>query len=350
VSADATGTGAPTTRRTRPGRATLATIAAAAGVSVATVSKVVNGREDVSPGTRAMVEDLLRQHYYTGRGGSRQATIEVVFAGPLAAYSNEVLEGVLSAAEPEVAVTLSKGRGAATATAWALSVAKAGRGAVISVSNEMTVEDATALARAKVPLVVIDPLTPAGADVTSVGATNYAGGRSAAEHLLALGHTRLAYLGGDMDAGCNQARWQGFRSSCEAAGHPVAENHAVHMTFRYQAGVTGGTALLDSPDPPTAVFAGSDEIAVGLIEACRRRGVRVPEDLSVVGFDDTQLAEFCSPPLTVVRQPLREMGRVAVRTALQLAAGASVDSHHVELATSLVVRASTTAPRPATQG
>ena len=329
----------------RPGRATLATIAEAAGVSIATVSKVVNGRDDVSAGTRAMVEQLLRQHYYTGRGGSRQTTIEVVFAGPLAAYSNEVMEGVLAAAaEPGVSVMMSKGRGSSTPTAWALGVAKAGRSAVISVSNEMTVEEATALARANVPLVVIDPLTPAGADVTSVGATNYAGGITAAEHLLGLGHTRLAYLGGDIDAGCNQARWQGFRSTVEAAGHPVLENFALHRTFRYSAGVTGGGQLLDSRNPPTAVFAGSDEIAVGLIEACRRRGLRVPEDVSVIGFDDTQLAEFCSPPLTVVRQPLREMGRVAVRTALQLAAGATVDSHHVELATSLVVRASTTTP------
>ncbi|MBT0770934.1 LacI family DNA-binding transcriptional regulator [Kineosporia sp. J2-2] len=339
----------------RPGRATLATIAQAAGVSIATVSKVVNGRDDVSPGTRAMVEELLRRHYYTGRGGTRQPTVEVVFAGPLAAYSNEVLEGVLRAAAepPGVAVMLSKGRtgidtGAGapvTPTSWALGVAKAGRSAVISVSNEMTVEDATALAGANVPLVVIDPLTPAGADVTSVGATNYAGGISAAEHLLSLGHTRVAYLGGDLEAGCNQARWQGFRSTLETAGHPVRDDLVLHETFRYAAGVAAGGALLDRQHPPTAVFAGSDEIAVGLIEACRRRGVRVPEDLSVVGFDDTQLAEFCSPPLTVVRQPLREMGRVALRTALRLAAGASVDSHHVELATSLVVRASTAAPR-----
>ncbi len=330
----------------RPGRATLATIAEAAGVSIATVSKVVNGRDDVSPGTRAMVEDLLRQHYYTGRGGSRLATIEVVFAGPLAAYSNEVMEGVLqAAAEPGVAVMLSKGRGASSATAWALGVAKAGRSAVISVSNEMTVEDATALVRANVPLVVVDPLTPAGNDIISVGSTNYAGGITAAEHLLSLGHTRMAYIGGEAEAGCNQARWQGFRSTLESAGHPVPENLVLHETFRYSAGLTGGGILLDRPDPPTAVFAGSDEIAVGLLEAARRRGVRVPEDLSVVGFDDTQLAEFCSPPLTVVRQPLREMGRVAVRTALQLASGDSLDSHHVELATSLVVRASTAAPR-----
>ena len=94
------------------------------------------------------------------------------------------------------------------------------------------------------------------------------------------------------------------------------------------------------------MFAGSDETAAGVIEAARARGLRVPEDLSVVGFDDTQIARYASPPLTTVRQPLREMGGVALRTALRLAAGEKLDSHHVELATELVVRRST-APVPA---
>lgn len=92
------------------------------------------------------------------------------------------------------------------------------------------------------------------------------------------------------------------------------------------------------------MFAGSDETAVGVIEAARARGVRIPEDLSLVGFDDTQVARYASPPLTTVRQPLRKMGRVALRTALRLAAGEQLDSHHVELATELVVRQSTAAP------
>ena len=105
-------------------------------------------------------------------------------------------------------------------------------------------------------------------------------------------------------------------------------------SFNYADGVAGATALLDLPEPPTAVFAGSDETAAGVIEAARVRGLRVPEDLSVVGFDDTQLARFCAPPLTTVRQPLQEMGGVALRTALRLVAGEKLDSHHVELATS----------------
>ena len=92
------------------------------------------------------------------------------------------------------------------------------------------------------------------------------------------------------------------------------------------------------------MFAATDELAAGVVEAARTRGLRVPEDLSVVGFDDTEIAPLLSPPLTTVRQPLREMGRVAVRTALRLAAGEQLDSHHVELATELVVRSSTAPP------
>ena len=105
-----------------------------------------------------------------------------------------------------------------------------------------------------------------------------------------------------------------------------------------------GAAVLALAEPPTAIFAGSDEVALGVIEAARLRGLRVPEDLSVVGFDDTQLARMACPPLTTVRQPLREIGGVALRTALRLAAGETIESHHVELATTLVVRGSTAAP------
>jgi len=105
-----------------------------------------------------------------------------------------------------------------------------------------------------------------------------------------------------------------------------------------------GGALLDLPERPTAVFAGSDETALGLIEAARCRRLRVPENLSIIGFDDTAVACFASPPLTTVRQPLREIGGAAVRRALRLAAGEKVDSYHVEFATELVVRHSTAPP------
>jgi len=226
-------------------------------------------------------------------------------------------------------------------TSWARGLAVSGRRAVIAVVNDITAGDLTALARAHLPLVVIDPLNLPSTRVTSVGSTNFTGGFVATGHLLGLGHRRIAYLGGPASAACNQARLHGYRAAMEAEAVPVPQGYVRHGHFRYGDGVTTGAELLDLAEPPTAIFAGSDETASGVLEAARARRMRIPGDLSVVGFDDTQVARLTSPPLTTVRQPLREMGSVALKTALRLAAGEQLDSHHVELATELVVRDST---------
>jgi LacI family transcriptional regulator len=144
---------------------------------------------------------------------------------------------------------------------------------------------------------------------------------------------------------CNQARMHGYRAAMEAEGARVPDAYVRPGEFTYEAGLLGASVLLDLEEPPTAIFTGNDEIALGVIEAARARGLRIPEDLSVVGFDDTDIARMASPPLTTVRQPLREMGGAALRTALRLVNGDKVESHHIELATELVVRASTAPPR-----
>ncbi|MBE3010618.1 LacI family DNA-binding transcriptional regulator [Microbispora sp. NEAU-D428] len=327
-------------------RATLATVAASAGVSVATVSKVLNGRSDVAPETRSLVLSLLEQHDYVAppqrRGEAAPDTIEVEFDADLNAYSTEIVQGAVQAgADLDVAVVVSIRRNADRTGGWARELVAAGRRALVAVTGELTSGQLTALARARLPLVVIDPLNLPRARVTSVGSTNFAGGMAATQHLLALGHRRVAYLGGPATAACNQARLHGYRAAMETGEAPVLPGYVRTGHFHYHDGVAGGAALLDLPEAPTAIFAGCDDIALGVLEAARARGLRVPEDLSVVGFDDTQVARMASPPLTTVRQPLREMGAVAVRTALRLAAGEQVESHHVELATELVVRGST---------
>jgi LacI family transcriptional regulator len=339
----------------RDRRATLANVAASAGVSVATVSKVLNGRNDVAPATRALVQDLLQEHDYVARRvrPAPSPAIELFFHGQLNAYHTEVLQGAVeAAAEAGVAVVVSmrprgqRSSGANRPAAWARELATAGRQAAIVVTSELAAADLTALTRARMPVVVIDPLNLPSTRVTSVGSTNFAGGMAATHHLLDLGHRKIAYLGGPAAAACNQARMHGYRGAMEAEGVPVPDEYVRTGRFSYEHGVAGGAALLDLPRPPTAVFAGSDETALGVIEAARIRGLRIPEDLSVVGFDDTPVARLAAPPLTTVRQPLREVGGVAVRTALRLAAGERAFSHHLELATELVVRQST-APPPA---
>jgi LacI family transcriptional regulator len=333
----------PNTRRT-----TLADIAQAAGVSVATVSKVVNDRGDVAPETRARVRELLHQHEYLApvfryTEAEESPTIEVQFKGDLKSYVAEALEGIIdSAAELGASVVISK---ACSAPHWARDLVSAGRRALIAVTSVYTAAHWDELARAGLPLVVLDPLHLPDSRINSVGATNFAGGLAATQHLLSLGHRRVAYLGGPTMAVCNQARMHGYRAAMEAEGAPVPDAYVRPGEFMYGTGLLGAAALLDLEEPPTAVFAGNDEIALGVIETARARGLRVPEDLSVVGFDDTNLARMASPPLTTVRQPLREMGAAALRTALRLANGEKAESHHIELATELVVRASTAPPR-----
>jgi LacI family transcriptional regulator len=325
-------------------RTTLAAVAHLAGVSIATVSKVVNGRSDVAPETRSRVQELLRRHDYVAPVDRRtesaeRPTVEVQFAGDLKPYVAEALGGVVEAAtELGVSVVISQpDRG----PRWARDLVSMGRRALIAVTSVYTPAYLDALTQAGLPLVVLDPLHLPHSEVNSVGPTNFAGGFAATQHLLGLGHRRIAYLGGPAVAAANQARAHGYRAAMEARTTPVPEAYIRSGEFAFQTGVQGAAALLDLAAPPTAVFAGNDEIALGVVEAARTRGLRVPEDLSVVGFDDTLLARVASPPLTTVRQPLREMGGVALRTALRLADGEKLESHHVELATELVVRAST---------
>ena len=334
-------------------RTTLATVAASAGVSVATVSKVLNGRDDVSPTTRARVQEMLREHDYAGRLSAieRHPTVELTFRGRIGAYSAEIIQGVAGAAHDlGVVVTLSHRMSHEPATRfgagqWARDLAVNGRHAVIAVTDELGHEEITALARMRLPLVVIDPMNLPEPGLTSVGSTNFRGGLAAARHLLGLGHRRIALLGGSVGAECSQARLQGFKAALEEAGVACPADYVRHAgDFMYDNALSAAPDLLDLPERPTAVFATSDELARGVVEAARTRGLSVPHDLSEVGFDDTEIARMASPPLTTVRQPLREMGAVALRTALRLAAGESIDSDHVELATELVVRDSTAPP------
>jgi LacI family transcriptional regulator len=298
----------------------------------------------VAPETRSRVQELLHQHDYVAPvvrrdPGPGSPTIEVQFAGDLKPYVAEALDGIVdAAAELGVSVVISQpDRG----PRWARHLVSMGRRALIAVTSVYTPAYLDALTQAGLPLVVLDPLHLPHTDVNSVGSTNFAGGFAATQHLLVLGHQRIAYLGGPAVAAANQARVHGYRAAMEERRVPVPPAYVRPGEFSYQTGVHGAAELLGLPQPPTAVFAANDEIALGVIETARTRGLRIPEDLSVVGFDDTLLARTASPPLTTVRQPLREMGGVALRTALRLSAGEKLESHHIELATELVVRAST---------
>jgi DNA-binding LacI/PurR family transcriptional regulator len=211
---------------------------------------------------------------------------------------------------------------------------------VILVVSELTREQIDRLRARSIPFVVLDPAGEPAPDVPSVGATNWNGGLLATRHLLELGHHRIGVIGGPPAILCSRARVDGYRAAFETAGHAVHPELVRWGDFHVESGYEQGRALLTLADRPTAIFAGSDLQAFGVYEAARVLGLRVPSELSVVGFDDLPMARWAWPPLTTIRQPLSEMAATATRLVL----GRGGD-RRVELATSLVVRDST-APAP----
>jgi LacI family transcriptional regulator, xylobiose transport system transcriptional regulator len=321
------------------GRVTIAHIADAAGVSVPTVSKVVNGREDVSPATRARVERLLEEHGYRRPSpGTRAHLLDVVFNELESPWAMEIIKGVEEVARENglgVVLSAQEGPGALGRT-WIEGVAARRSAGLILVVSELTSQQIARLAARSIPFVVVDPAGEPAEGVPSVGATNWNGGLTATRHLLELGHTRIGMIGGPSGMLCSRARVDGYRAALETAGLAVDPDLIRWGTFHVEAGYEHGQALLQQPDPPTAIFAGSDLQAFGVYEAARVLGVDVPGQLSVVGFDDLPMARWVGPPLTTVRQPLTEMAATAARLVL-----GQGEDRRVELATTLVLRQST---------
>jgi len=331
-------------------KVTITEIARQAGVSVPTVSRVVNGRSDVSPETRARIEGLLRHHGYQRRQpapGAGAALIDLVFNDLDSPWAVEIIRGVEDIAHAAgVGTVVSAIHGASgPARQWMENLRARASDGVILVTSVLEPRLHDELRRLGVPLVVVDPAGSPSLDAPTVGATNWAGGLAATEHLLSLGHRRIGFIAGPPRLLCSRARLDGYRAALEGAGISVDETLIVPGDFYHAAGFDGAGALLELPKPPTALFAASDQMALGAIEALRRRGLRVPEDMSVVGFDDLPEVRWSAPPLTTVRQPLAEMGKLATRTVLQLAAGEEPASRRVELATELIVRASSAPPQ-----
>ena len=325
---------------------TIAAIAAEAGVSVPTVSRVLNGRSDVAPRTRERVEQLLRDHGYQRRGGRTQARarlVDLVFNDLDSPWAVEIIRGVEDAAHAAgvgTVVTAIHRRASATRQWLDNLAARASDGAIL-VTSDLDPDLHAELRSLHVPAVVIDPAGVPGLDVPTIGVTNWAGGLSATEHLTGLGHRRIAFVAGTPTLWSSRARLDGYRAALETVGLPFSPELVVAGDFGYASGARAAEHLLSLPDPPTAVFAANDQMALGVYEGIRRRGLRVPQDLSVVGFDDLPEAGWSSPPLTTVHQPLAEMGRLAARTVLRMVDGEALETPRVELSTRLVVRDST---------
>ncbi len=333
---------------TSPRRATLAAVAREAGVSVPTVSKVVNGRTDVAPETRARVEALLVRHGYVARGlGGAQPvarTVDLVFDAMRTPNNLDIIDGAIEAAGAEgVDVVVGTVPEDPMGAAWARRTAAAQREGLILVTSAINPQQWRHFAEQHIPVVTIDPVNLPGEEVPSVGATNFNGGMAATNHLLELGHRRIGFIEGPPDAMVAIARLHGYHAALSQRGLTSDPTLMMAGPFTFDTGFTAALELLSRDERPTALFASTDGQALGAIEAARTLGLRVPEDLSVVGFDDISAARWSAPPLTTVRQPFAEMGRVAMRRLLRLISGEVLASPRIELATQLIIRKSTAA-------
>jgi len=332
-------------------RVTIADIASAAGVSRATVSKVLNRRSDVSPETRAHVEGILaaREYVPTRRtrpappGDDQGGLIEMLFNDAATPWAAEMIRGAEQTARAaRVGVVVSVlGDGADRGRQWVRDVAaRRSRGVILALS-QLTATEQRQITRLGVPTILVDPVGDVDSDIPSIGADNWGGGMSATRHLIELGHRRIATVTGPMRYLCSQARLAGYRAALERAGIAGDERLVESGDFHYGSALKAALNLLDLPDPPTAIFAANDEQALAVYAAAQQRGLRIPRDLSVVGFDDVPMSQWVTPPLTTVRQPITELAGLATRMLL---GDADNPQGRVELATTLVVRGSTEPP------
>lgn len=340
------------TRDPAPRRATLEDVATAVGVSKATVSKALNGRDDISPSTRervlAAVAELEYRSTTLPAASSARRAVAVVFDLPASPYILSVLQGALVEATDsriDLLTRLAPARASRThrtvAREWIADQRAAGVVGIVGLTLSQPVGLLDAASDADLPFVIVDPVDTRHHRMVSVGSSNWAGARTAAEHLIGLGHRRIAWIGGPEASDAASDRRLGYQAALDSAGLPIDPALIRSGPFAVAAGAEQAHELLTSPHPPTAIMAADDEIAVGALAAAHALGIRVPEELSVTGFDDTPQAAWTTPPLTTVHQHLEGMGAMAVQTILAMSEGRRPSSRHVELATSLTVRNST---------
>ncbi|QES41739.1 MULTISPECIES: LacI family DNA-binding transcriptional regulator [Streptomyces] len=339
------------------GRPTLEEVAARAGVGRGTVSRVINGSPRVSEATRTAVEAAVAELGYVPNTAARalaanrtDAIALVVpepetrfFAEP---YFSDVLRGVgaeLSETEMQLLLIFAGNDRRRQRLAQYLAAHRVDGVLLVSVHADDPLPDL--LSQLEIPA-VISGRRSAEEALPSVDSDNYAGACSAVEHLLARGRTAIATITGRLDVYGAQRRLDGYRAALRDAGHEVDERLIAPGDFTEEGGHRAMRELLAARPGIDAVFAGSDVMAAGARQALREAGRRIPDDVALVGFDDSAIARHMDPPLTSVRQPIEEMGRAMIDLLLaeiadsRPAAARRLERRQLVLPTRLVERAS----------
>ncbi len=329
-------------------RVKMADVARTAGVSVATVSKVVNGRYGVAQSTLARVQEVIDDLGYEASLGARslrrhRTNVLGILVAEFEPFSTELLKGASTAvAATGYELLAYSGGGRGGDVGWEKRYLSRLSGTLID--GAIIVTPTVVGTNHGVPVVAVDPHTgPSG--IPMIDSDNRGGAVLATEHLIALGHRRIGFLGGREDLDSAQQREEGFRQAMDAAGIPVDESLVAVGGYRPETADGPARTLLDRAEPPTAVFAANDLSAIQVMTVARGLGMSLPEDLSVIGFDNVPESALATPPLTTINQPLQRMGSEALRLLVDLIDGRERPAH-LRLPTELVMRASCAPPRP----
>lgn len=330
-------------------RVTIHDVARCSGVSVATVSKVLNGRDGVSAATakrvKGVIEELGYESSIVARSlRSRRTSVIGVLLPGFEPFSSEVVKGISEElTRSEYDLLAYAGAGGSARAGWEHRSLTRLSGTLID--GALLVTPTVVEADSSIPVVAIDPHV-GPTRVPFVDSDNEGGARAAIAHLVELGHARVAFVSGRDDLESSRARERGYRGAMHEAGLDVPESYVITGEFLHDSARGAAASLLAQEHPPTAVFAANDVSAIAVIDEARERGLEVPRDLSVVGFDDVPEATRAKPPLTTVRQSMHEMGGKAARMMLDLLAGRPLEASHIQLPASLVIRGTTAPPRP----
>ena len=343
-------------RRSR-GSVTIEDVAREAGVSAMTVSRVINNGTNVRERTRENVRKAIAQLHYSPNSAARSLAagdathIGLLYSNPSAAYLSQFLVGALETAKTAGCHLVIEPCGSddeGEQRQAALSFANADvEGVILPPPLSESAAILSELARAQVPVVTIAKGRIENA--LNVRMDDFGAAREMTEHLIGLGHRRIAMIKGHPQQIASIERERGFLAAIDADGIdrgliPLSQGY-----FTFRSGLDAAETLLDGAAPPTAIFASNDDMAAAVVSVAHRRGLSVPSDLSVVGFDDTSLATTVWPELTTIRQPVSQMAEAALDLLLaDLRArrrGTSVGPAERVLAHELIIRQSAAAPR-----
>ncbi len=323
---------------------TIHDVAHAAGVSVSTVSRVLNDKDDIAQETYERVKSVIAEMGYASSLAARSMrshrthVIGLIMPDAGEPFPIEVMKGVNSAIgelEYDLLIyTCGDMRKHFAADREKKFVSLLNNGITDGV---IVITPETTYFNTRGPVVAVDPHYEIN-EYPSVISTNREGSMAAMKYLLGLGHRRIGFISGRFDLQSAFQRLKGYKDSLAQAGIPVDPNLIVQGDFTAELGRECARQLLSLPDPPTAIFAANDQSALGVYQAASEAGLRIPDDLSIVGFDDIPDAAQASPGLTTVHQPIQEMGRIAIQMLLKLIDGQPLENKVVKTSTHLVIR------------